>query len=64
MNEEERPMTADDIELSGVDKIIHQGITEMLRKREIIWNGRLGDINLPEYAIDLNDGAKLFKSAP
>lgn len=64
MNEEEKPVTAEDIELSEVEQKYHPRIREMLKRHEAMWNGRLGEIKVAEHAIDLKEGAKPFKSAP
>lgn len=58
MNEEEKSMTADNINLNDDNKIFHQRIRDMLRKHENMRNGLLGHINVAEHAIDLKDGAK------
>lgn len=64
MNEVEKPMTADDIDLSRVGKIIHQRISEMLHKHKIVWNVHLGDINIADHAIYPKVSAKPLKLAP
>lgn len=64
MNEDEKPVVADYIELSDVDKVLHQRIRDMLRKHENIWNNRLGHINVAEHEIDLKNGANPFSSFP
>lgn len=64
MNEEQKPVTADEIGLGGVAKIFGQRICNMLRKHEIMWIAWLGPINVSEPAIDVKDGAKTFTSAP
>lgn len=53
MNEEEKPMTADRIDMSGVDKKFHQRMRHMLRRHESMWNGGLGYANVAEHATDL-----------
>lgn len=64
MNEEKKPVVAGDIDLSGVDNIFHEHIRDMIHKHEIIWSGRLDDMNVAEHVIDLKDCAKPFKLAP
>ena len=63
MGADEKPMTADDIELDiPVEK--EKDVRDMLRKHEKIWNGELGAINVTDMRIDLVPDAKPFKSAP
>lgn len=62
MNEEEKPITAIDKELSKVDKIFHQRICDMFGKHEIMWNGRLEHLNVAEHEIDTKNGTRPFKS--
>ena len=64
MDEDQRPTTADDIDLSDVDKRHHSKIRSMLRKHEGMWSGKLGEISVTEHHIDLVKGARPFKSQP
>ena len=64
MQEDETPMTAEDIDLSEVSEEYHEEIRKMLRKHETMWSGKLGNINITEHSIELKDGSKPFKSAP
>ncbi len=64
MGEDEKPVTADDIDLSGVDKSYHQRIRAMLRKHESMWSGQLGEITVTEHHIDLKPDARPHKAQP
>lgn len=64
MNERQKPVTSNDIDLSDVDKTFNQLIRDMSGKHENMWNGRLAHIKVAEHAIDLKGGPKPFKSAP
>lgn len=63
MSEDKKPVLAEDIDLSDIDKIIHQRNSNMLRKYECMWSDRLGRINVAEHAMDLKDEARPFKPA-
>lgn len=60
----EKPVTANDIDVSGVDNMFHQRIYDMLWKHEIVWNGRLCHTDIAEYAIGFHLSDKTLKSAP
>lgn len=64
MNEDGKPVTALKVDFSDVDGMFLQRIPDMLRKDKHIWNVRMYHTKVAEYAIDLNYGAKPFKSAP
>ena len=64
MGDDEKPVTADDIDLSSVDKSYHKRIRAMLRKHESMWSGRLGKITVTEHRIDLVPGARPHKAQP
>ncbi len=64
MGEDEKPVTADDIDLSGVPKSYHKRIRTMLRKHESMWSGQLGEITVTEHHIDLKPGARPYKAQP
>lgn len=63
MHEKEKSFTAGDNNLSDIDIKAHHRICDMLQKHEDMWNGRLGLVIVSEQVIDLNKGAKPFKSA-
>ena len=56
--EEEKPMTADEVDLSGVDEKYHAEIRRMLHKHASMWSGKLGEINTTRHAIDLKPGSR------
>ncbi len=64
MGEDEKPVTADDIDLSGVDKSYHKRIRAMLRKHESMWSGQLGEITVTEHRIELKPDARPHKAQP
>lgn len=64
MGQDEKPVTADDIDLSGVDKSYHKRIRAMLRKHESMWSAQLGEIKITEHRIDLKPGSRPFKAQP
>lgn len=64
VGEDETPVTADDIDLSGVDETYHKRIRTMLRKHESMWSGQLGKIQVTEHRIELKPGAKPHKAQP
>ena len=51
MQEDETPMTAENIDLSEVSEEYHEEICKMLRKHETMWSGKLGNINITEHSI-------------
>ena len=63
MGEDEKPITADDIDIDvPEDKVAD--VRTMLKKHEGAWSGQLGEINVTELRIDLKPDAIPFKSAP
>jgi hypothetical protein len=61
---EEKLMTADDVDLSKVDKRYHARIREMLNKHAAMWSGKLGEITTTEHAIDLKPGSRPIAVPP
>jgi transposase InsO family protein len=55
---EEELMTAEDVDLSGVDKRWHARIRSMLDRHAAMWSGKLGEITITEHAIDLKPDAR------
>ena len=53
MVEDEEPVTADDIDLSGVDKKYYARIRKILQKHEKMWSGHLGKVEVTEQNIEL-----------
>ena len=64
MEQDEKPVTAEDIPLDDVDPKYHETIRRMLKKHEQMWLGQLGEINVTEHTIELKSDAKPFKSPP
>ncbi len=64
MDADEKPVTADDLDLSDVDAKHHAAIRKMMRKHEDMWSGKLGNITVTEHTIDLVPGARPARSAP
>lgn len=48
----------------GVDEKYHQEIRRMLRKHNVLWSCRLGNVNNTQYGINPISGARSFKSVP
>lgn len=68
MNEGEKPVAADDVDLSNVNKIFHTSIHDVLPKHENLGNGRLGHLKIPKQAIDVGEAKPseraLYHSGP
>ena len=60
---EDKPVTADDIELD-VPLEKETAVRDMLRRHEPMWTGALGEIRTSEMRIDLVDNARPFRSPP
>ena len=63
MGEDEKPVTADDINVDVPDDKVDE-VRAMLRKHEKAWSGQLGEINATELRIDLKPDAIPFESPP
>lgn len=64
MAADEKPVTAEDIDLNDMDKKLHKSIQTMLRRHEKIWDGSLGGITVTEHQIELNPEARPVKAHP
>lgn len=62
MDAEDKPVSADDVELRDVNKIHHPGIQNMLKKHQNMWSGSLGAVNITEKQTDLVEKARRFRS--
>lgn len=63
MSEKDKPVTADDIEVSNFKSKHHPRIRDMLRRHKDMWDGTLGSLKLAEDAINLKEDAKSFISS-
>ena len=64
IQDEEKPFTADDLDLIDVDAKYHANIGDMMRKHEDMWSGKLGNITVTEHTIDLEPGACPHRAVP
>ena len=64
MANDDKPVTAADINLEDVEKKYHSDIRSMLKRHEEMWSGKLGEIKVSEHHIDLVPGARPAKSHP
>jgi len=64
IQDEEKPFTADDLDLSDFDAKYHANIRDMMRKHEDMWSGKLGNITVTEHTIDLEPGARPHRAVP
>lgn len=63
MNDKDQPITADNVILKNVESKHLPCIRNMLRRHEVIKNGRLGNLKVAEHGTDLNVYLKPFKLA-
>lgn len=60
----DKPITADDLDLSDVDTKHHDEIRNMMRRQEDMWSGKLGNITVTEHTIELESGARPHRAVP
>lgn len=63
MIEEDKPITAGEIDLSNVKRKNNSPLCNIFRRHTVIKNCRLGSIKVSEHAIDFEENNKLFNSA-
>ena len=64
MGEDEKPIAAENIDLSDMDAKHHPAIHKLFRKHEEMWSGKLGHITTISRRINLVEGTQPVKAHP